>query len=143
MKRILMAAVFTAISGFAQAGDLSVSDAVVPLMPPGTMVHAAYLTITNDSDVTRSLIGVSAEGFGMAHVHKSMDQDGMAMMTALHQLDIKAGQSVELKPGGLHIMLMHPASPVKNGQTVPLVLQFSNGEALPVSATVQRLNGTS
>lgn len=144
MKRTLLAFALTAWPAFASAGDLTVDHAMVPLAPPGSMAHAAFMTITNDGDTTRSLIGVTAEGYKMAHLHQSTETDGVAMMQAMHQLDIAPGQSVTFEHGGLHIMLMHPMSAMTEGDTVPLLLDFANGEKLPVTATVLRMkHGTS
>lgn len=121
----------------AAAEDLKVEGAYVPMAPPGVMSHAAYLTIANTNKMMRSLIGVSAEGYAMAHLHKSEDVDGVATMSMLHQLDIAPGQTVELAPGGLHIMLMRPAVAAAVGDTVDLTLTFANGEELPITATIE------
>lgn len=66
------------------------------------------MTLTNTGQATRSLIGVSATGYHMAHLHRSEEKDGVAMMSAVHQLDIAPGQTVTFEHGGLHVMLMHP-----------------------------------
>lgn len=130
---------FTALicASFVSAGDLEIQDAYVPLAPPGAMSHAAYLTLENNSDEMRSLIGIKAEGYGMAHMHKSEKVDGVATMSMLHQLDIAPGQTVKLIPGGLHIMLMRPEGTLAVGDTVALTLTLANGEELPVVATIE------
>ena len=79
----------------------------------------------------------------MSHLHQSADVDGIATMTAMHQLDIKPGQTITLAPGGLHVMLMQPRAPLSLGGTVALELNFANGETVLVDATVVRLDGSS
>ncbi|MBW4984455.1 copper chaperone PCu(A)C [Mameliella sp. CS4] len=123
----------------ASAGDLSVTVAVVPLAPPGVMAHAAYFNLTNDGAETRRLIGVRAEGYAMAHLHRSEEMADVATMTAVDAIDIAPGQSIVFKPGGLHVMLMHPAAMQAEGDTVLLTLKFANGETLPVQVPVTRL----
>ena len=121
------------------AGDVTVTDAYIPLTPPGMMAQAAYMTLTNSGDVSRNLIGVSAEGYAMVHIHRSEHSAGVATMSSVDVIEIAPGQSVELAPGGLHIMLMHPKNPQAEGAMVPLSLRFADGEVLDVSAEVKRL----
>ena len=125
------------------AGDTSASNAYVPLTPKGVMVHSAYMELTNSGTETRSLIAFKAPGYAMAHLHQSVEKDGIATMSAMHQLDIQPGQTVSLKPGGMHVMLMKPKASVRLGETVELALEFANGEKLFVMASVVRLNASS
>jgi copper(I)-binding protein len=128
---------------FALADSVAATDAIVPLAPKGVMVHAAYMSLTNTASQTRSLIGVQAPAYAMAHLHQSIEKDGIATMSAMHQLDIKPGQTVTLKPGGMHVMLMKPSAALELGEAVALELEFADGTTLPVSATVVRFDGSS
>ena len=51
---------------------------------------------------------------------------GMMKMSAIDALALPAGKTVELKPGGYHVMLMDLAQPLKEGETVPLTLTFED-----------------
>lgn len=124
------------------AGDIIITDAFVPLAPKGVMAHAAYMEVTNTGETIRSMIGVKAPDYAMAHIHQSMEKDGVATMMSMHQLDIKPGQTVVLEPGGLHVMLMKPVAPLETGGSVALEVQFANGETIPVTATVVKPNGS-
>lgn len=137
MKRHLMALALAFGATIANADTLKIAGAYVPVAPPGVMAHAAYLTLENTSEATRSLIGVTAEGYGMTHLHESKETDGVAVMSMVHQLDIAPGQKVELKPGGFHIMLMRPSGMKAVGDTVPLTLSFANGQEVRVEAVVK------
>lgn len=125
------------------AQDIKIDGAYVPLAPPGVMTHAAYLTLKNTGDQPRSLIGVSAKGYGMAHLHQSKTHDGITAMSMVHQLDIASGQTIALKPESFHIMLMHPKGKPVAGDTVLLTLHFANGEEILVSAPVKDRNSGS
>lgn len=116
------------------AQDIKATDAYVPQSPPGSMAQAVYMNLENTSDKVRSVIGVEASGYGMAHLHSSESKDGVAIMTMVHQLDIAPGQSVSLAPGGFHIMLMRPEAVVKVGDTVDLKFLFADGDTLEVAA---------
>ena len=118
------------------AGDLAVEGAIVPLAPPSAMAHAAYFTLTNSGDAPRQLVGVKADGYMMAHVHKSEVKDDVATMSSVDLIEIAPGQSIAFEQGGLHIMLMKPQAPLKDGGSVALTLKFANGETLPVEAKV-------
>lgn len=137
MKKTLLTFAILACAATANADGIKVENAYVPIAPPAAMSHAAYLKLENSGETTRSLVGVSAEGYGMTHLHESKETDGVAVMSMLHQLDIAPGQSVELKPGGFHVMLMRPEGPTVLGDTVTLTLSFANGEEIAVTATVK------
>ncbi|MGR3512883.1 MAG: copper chaperone PCu(A)C [Paracoccaceae bacterium] len=123
------------------AGELTVENPMVPLAPPGVMAHAAYFTLTNSGDAPRQLIGVSAEGYMMAHIHKTEVKDDIATMTSVDLLEVAPGQAIAFEQGGLHVMLMRPQAPLAEGETVDLTLEFANGERLPVAATVMPMKG--
>lgn len=125
------------------AEGITITNAFVPLAPKGAMAHAAYMQVTNKGDTTRSIIGVSAPNYTMAHLHESPVQDGIARMTSLQQLDIAPGQTVVLEPGGRHVMLMKPSAPHRLGGAVALDVQFANGETLSITAEVVRRDGSS
>ena len=125
----------------AMAGGLKVESPMVPLAPPGVMAHAAYFTLTNTGDTPRQLIGVSADGYMMAHIHMTEVMDDIATMSSVDVLEIAPGQSVAFERGGLHVMLMRPSAPLEDGGTVALTLQFANGDAFPVEAKVMPMMG--
>lgn len=135
--RLLLAAVGMICATALAAQEVAIQKAYIPVAPPGVMSHAAYLELTNASVRTRSLIGVTAQGYGMAHLHESQDQDGVAVMSMVHQLDIAPGQTVSFAPGRLHIMLMRPEGHQAAGDIVKLTLHFANGEDVVTEAVVK------
>lgn len=143
MIRITLIAAILVMGTSLAAGEIRATGAFVPLPPPGARSHAAYMTLVNSSDVARHLIGVTADGYAMAHLHSSETRDGVATMVMVQQLEVAPGATVALVPGGLHIMLMGPAAPVKVGDCVALRLAFADGQTLAVTATVKaRENGS-
>ena len=137
MKRLALA--LTLLPGLAFADGLEFANPMVPLAPPGVMAHAAFMEITNTGQTPRQLIGVSAPAYGMAHIHQTAEQGGVATMSSVDLVEILPGQTVTFAHGGLHIMLMHPKDPQAEGAMVPLSLRFADGEVLDVSAEVKRL----
>lgn len=74
------------------------------------------------------LVEVSSPAAGVVEIHE-MVMDGSTMrMRAMPGLDLPAGRSVELKPGGYHVMLMDLKAPIAAGQDVPLTLVFEGAD---------------
>jgi copper(I)-binding protein len=89
-------------------------------------------------------VGASSPVAGVVEIHE-MAMDGNVMkMRAIPGLTLPAGQPVELKPGGFHVMLMDLKQALQPGQTVPitLVIEGAGGqrETVQVSASVRALN---
>ena len=125
----------------AWAEGIKVDDATVPLAPPGVMAHAAYMTLTNTGTKPRQLVSISADGYAMAHLHKSETAGDVATMSSLDLIEIAPGQSIAFEYGGLHIMLMRPSAEMAVGGTVSISLEFADGETVPVNATVTQYGG--
>lgn len=128
----------------ALAEDLSIRNAMVPLAPPGAMAHAAFMTLSNEGEAPVQLIGVSAEGYAMAHIHRTeVKADDVVTMSPVDVVEIAPGQSLVFEHGGLHIMLMRPEAPRSEGDMVRLTLEFADGSTQAVDARVMRtVHGT-
>ena len=97
----------------------------------------AYLTIVNADTMTVELTGVASSVAQAAEVHESMQHDGMTHMMARPSIGIGARDSLVMKPGGLHVMLLQLTRPLVAGDTVPLVLRFSTGDSVRVRVPVR------
>ena len=115
---------------------LSVHDAYVPEAPPGTAMLAGYVTVTNPSRQTITLVGASSPDFATVTMHQTQHHDHMASMAPIKSLTIPAGGSRAFAPGGYHFMLMGPKRKLHAGDTVHLTLMFADHRqqtlALPV-----------
>src|SRR5688572_15736601 len=93
------------------AGGLLIGNPWARATPSGASIGAGYLTITNRGAQPDRLIGGSAVPAARFEVHSTVVEDGVAKMRTLKSLEIGPGQTVELKPGGMHVMfvgLMQP-----------------------------------
>jgi hypothetical protein len=105
---------------------------------PGQEVGGAFMAITNSGTGTDRLLGGSTPVAGEVQVHTvSMDGGVMRMRQLEGGLDIPAGQTVTLKPGSFHIMLMQLKQPLTQGEGVPLTLQFEKAGNVDVQLAVQ------
>ncbi|MGV6850076.1 MAG: copper chaperone PCu(A)C [Marinibacterium sp.] len=138
MMRFALAAIL-ALPVAAMADGITIRDPMVPLAPPSARAHAAFMTLTNDGDTARHLVGASAPGYAMTQIHESRETDGIATMSEVNVIEIAPGQTVVFKPGGLHVMLMRPETPVSEGDVVEVTLEFADGTSQTVLAPVRRL----
>ncbi|MCI0584318.1 MAG: SCO family protein [Chloroflexi bacterium] len=98
---------------------------------------AAYVTIEATGDRSDALLAVSSPAAARCEVHETtMDSTGMAGMHPIERLEIPAGASVKLEPGGYHIMLMEPQE-LAVGDTVELRLEFEKAGTVTVTAEVR------
>ena len=70
------------------------------------------------------LTGVRSPVAGVVELHEMKMDNGIMRMRPVGDLPIKAGQSIELKSGGYHLMMMNLKRQLKAGETVPLTLEF-------------------
>ncbi|MGQ9723789.1 MAG: copper chaperone PCu(A)C [Tepidimonas sp.] len=83
------------------------------------------------------LVGAESPVAGVVEVHEMAMVDNVMKMRQIPGLELPAGQPVELKPGGYHIMLMNLRAPVQPGEQVPLKLIFENASGQRVTQEVQ------
>lgn len=106
-------------------GDIEIIHPNIPQPAEGAMAAAGYMAIANDSDHPDRLIGVETPVASSAMLHESrVSADGVAAMSHIEGIDIPAGDTAVLEPGGFHIMLMGLNQTLTEGQMVPGVLIF-------------------
>lgn len=121
-----------------KAGDLVISQAWSRATPSGAKVAGGYLTIENKGTASDKLIAVSAEIAGKADVHEMAMDNGVMKMRPLDKgLVIEPGKTVKLAPGGYHLMLQDLKGPLKEGEKVPVTLEFEKAGKVSVSLDVQ------
>lgn len=97
----------------------------------------AYVTIINADSITVELIGASSPVAAATEVHESMQHEGMSHMMARTSVPIAPRDSLVMKPGGLHVMLLQLTRPLAPGDSVPLTLRFSSGDSVTVRVPVR------
>src|ERR1700730_2281670 len=121
-----------------KAGDLVITQAWTRATPGGAKVGGGYLTIENKGSAPDRLVGVSADAAGKVEVHEmAMDGGVMKMRPVDGGLTIDPGKTVKLAPGGLHLMMMDLKSPLKQGDKLPVTLQFEKAGKVQVTLDVQ------
>jgi copper(I)-binding protein len=120
-----------------QAGTLTIEKPWVrPSLGQATN-SAAYMKIENSGDAPDRLTAVKTDAADNVMLHESrMEGDVMKMVHLANGIEIPAHGAAELKPLGLHVMLMGLKAPLKDGETLPLTLVFEKAGEVPVAATV-------
>lgn len=121
-----------------KAGELVISNGWSRATPGGAKIGSGYLTIVNKGTTGDKLLsGVSAVS-GKVELHEMTMNKGVMTMRPLGEgLPVGPGQTVQLTPGGLHLMLTDLKAPLKQGDKVPLTLQFEKAGSVNVMLDVQ------
>lgn len=118
-------------------GSLVITSPWARATPRGAQVGGGYLKITNNGTTPDRLVGGSLAAAGMVQVHEMSMSGGVMQMRHLEQgLEIKPGETVELKPGGFHLMFMTLHEPLREGQTIKGTLVFEKAGTVEVTFSV-------
>ena len=138
---VALACYFPAAPARAQevkAGDLVITQAWSRATPGGAKIGGGYLTIENKGSTADRLIGGSADVANKLEVHEMAVNNGVMTMRPLDKgLSIEPGKTVKLAPGGDHLMLFDLKSPLKQGDKVPVTLEFEKAGKVKLSLDVQ------
>ena len=104
------------------------------------MAHMAggFGRIDNACKADVAVTAVRSPAFKDVSLHETTLVDGVSRMRAIERLPVAAGKDVELKPGGLHLMLMDGTGPWREGQRVPLSLVLSDGTEVQGELVVRK-----
>jgi periplasmic copper chaperone A len=149
------------------SGGITVTGAWVRNSPAVAGAVAGYLVIRNDGSAADALVGASSPIAKTVEMHRTVDMSsavpspacsgatggmaspacsngtggsgsgGMLGMVPVSRIDVPAGGSVELKPGGYHLMMLDPAAGLTVGQTVDITLRFEKAGTITVKAEVR------
>jgi len=123
-----------------KAGDLVISQAWSRATPGGAKIGGGYLTIENKGTTPDRLIGGSADVAAKVQVHEmTMDGGIMKMRPVEGGLTIDPGKTVKLAPSGYHLMIMDLKSPLKQGDKVPVTLEFEKAGKVAVTLDVESI----
>lgn len=120
----------------AAAEPVTISDAWARVTPPEAKTSAIYMTIASEQGDALTAASVPADIAGMTQIHETMGGEGHGemKMQEVDRIEIPAGGSVELEPGGYHVMLMKLARPIAAGDRVPVTLTFERAGEVTADA---------
>ena len=119
-------------------GDLRIGHPWSRATPPTAKVGAGYLSIANQGTSPDRLVAASSPAAGRVEIHEMRMDGGVMRMREVPQgLSVPAGQRVELKPGGFHLMLLDLKAPLGEGAMVPLTLVFERAGRVDVDLKIE------
>jgi copper(I)-binding protein len=147
IRRALLALVLaaTAASPACAKGKVDcmpvVRDGWIRLVPGGMPMQAGFGRIENPCAMPATIVGARSAAHGSAELHETKIVDGMSRMRAVPELRIAPEGAAVLKPGGLHLMLMDPRTPMKPGTKVAIEFPLQDGRVLRGEFVVRTPNG--
>ena len=138
MKKYLFTLSLLAACQAALACEIQAERAWARETVAGMSMGGVFLNLENDSAREDALIGGQSPISDKVEVHTHINDNGVMRMRELAGgLALPKGQTVTLKPGSYHIMLMGLKAPLKAGDTFPLTLKFKHAPAKTIQVTVQ------
>lgn len=117
------------------AAGITVSEAWVRPTVAGQKATGAFMKLT--ARESAKLVGVSSPVADVAEIHEMKMEKDIMKMAAIPSLNLPSGKTVELKPGGFHVMLMDLKSPIANNSKIPLVLHFQDAKGVKSQMDIQ------
>src|SRR6202035_2894951 len=137
---VVLACLFAApaLAEEVKAGDLVITQAWSRATPGGAKIGGGYLTIENKGSAPDRLTGGSADIADKVEVHEMAMNNGVMTMRPLDNgLTIEPGKTVKLAPGGYHLMLFDLKSPLKQGDRLPVTLEFEKAGKVKLTLDVR------
>lgn len=114
-----------------------VEDAYVRLVPAASPNTAAFMRLRNPTAAARAVVGGASPAARTVELHTHQHEDGVMRMRRVARIDVAAGGTTELAPGGLHVMMFDLVRPLVEGETVELELELDDGQRIHVAAPVR------
>lgn len=149
MTMIAAALLAAAALGLAACGDdeqdatasapVNVTDAWARVTPPEAKTSAIYMTIESEEGDALTGASVATDLAGMTQIHETVGGEGHGemKMQEVDRVEIPAGETVKLEPGGYHVMLMELAKPIAAGDRIPVTLTFEQAGETTVDAVAR------
>jgi periplasmic copper chaperone A len=142
----IMAPIFAVAAGAHEfkLGPIEIDHPWSRATPKGATVASGYFKIKNTGAASDRLVGGSSEAGSRFEIHEmTMDGGVMRMRPVGKGLEIKPGQTVELKPGSFHVMILGLKKPLQQGNRFKGTLVFEKAGSVDVEYVVEAMGGSS
>lgn len=130
----------SSVAALAQSkGDIEIEKPWARATPPGAAIGGGYLVIRNKGPAADRLVGVSSPASARVEIHEMTMEKDVMRMREVKGVDVPAKKSVELKPGGYHLMLIELKAPLKPGDKVPVTLRFEKAGEVKSELAVESM----
>ena len=121
------------------AEGVQVENAYARAVPPGQPNSASFMTLVNTSGADHSVMSASSPVAATVELHTHTNNNGVMEMRKIDKIDVPAKGRTELKPGGLHVMLIGLQQDMKVGEIAQITLTFEDGSSTTVDAAIQEI----
>ncbi|MDE0743281.1 MAG: copper chaperone PCu(A)C [Woeseiaceae bacterium] len=118
-----------------KSNGITFNDLTVYAPRAGSRVTAGFTNIINKSADAVTITSISSPQFNSVEIHETAIINGVARMVKIEALTIPEHQSVALKPGGKHLMLIDPKKFITEGEEINLIIELSRNETVTLSTS--------
>src|SRR3982751_4346581 len=122
-----LACLFAASASAHAEGKLTVLDAWIRAAPPDSRMLAGYATLKNTGDSPIKVLTIQSDAFRQSSIHETVVEHDVTKMRELPRLDLAPDATIEMKPGGRHLMLLDPRHPIAAGDKIHMVFLLADG----------------
>ncbi|UOO88949.1 copper chaperone PCu(A)C [Vitreoscilla massiliensis] len=116
--------------------DIHASQAWSRFTAPSVPTGVVFMQLHNAGPQADALVSASSPVAKKVEIHNHINDKGVMRMRQVAKVDVPAGQSVSLQPGGYHVMLIGLKKPLKLNDTFPVTLKYQSGKTQKITATV-------
>lgn len=141
--RWTLVAILAAPAVLAQSPSaITISNAWARRAPAGhgqgqTANGAIYMTIANSGSASDAVVSATSDAAKTVELHEVRNEGGVMAMRPVERFPLPAGDTLELKPGGYHVMLLGLTRHLHAGDTVKVTLTFEKAPPMTVEASVR------
>jgi copper(I)-binding protein len=118
------------------AADISIEQPFARATPPGQPNSAAFMQLNNKGEAT-ALVAAHSSVANVVELHTHINDEGVMRMRKIEQIELPAGATTLLEPGGLHVMLIDLKQPLQDGSQIDLTLEYADGSKQQIEVPVQ------
>ncbi len=120
-------------------GDLTIETPWTRATPGLAKAGGGFLKVTNHGSTGDRLVSAASPRAGLTEIHEMAVKDGIMTMREMEGgLEVPAGSTLELKPGGYHVMFMKITAPFVEGETIPVTLTFEKAGSVDITMPVAK-----
>ncbi|WP_411992684.1 copper chaperone PCu(A)C [Agarivorans sp. DSG3-1] len=135
---LIFSLLFSAYSVAAES-SIVVKEVYARATPPNAPTSAIFLSMHNHGDQVISLVAAATPAAGRVELHTMLMDGDVMKMRQVKEIKVAANTMVELKPGGLHLMLFDLQIPFKEGEELQLTLDFSDGSQQQLQVPINKV----
>lgn len=109
----------------------------IRLGPAAMQMMGGFGRIENQCAEDAAVVAAGSAQFADVSLHRTIEAGGVSQMRPVARLEVDAGTTTVLEPGGLHLMLMQPREPLPEGSKVLVTLTLEDGRELPAELVVR------